>query len=195
MDLKHLLYNQIMGSTHGLQSEDLVYNLVTEVEKWVLRMAQGQEHQHLQDLARHVGLIGTDIRLTLPKGMERSREVPVPYPAFRWYWKTMMAYKWSAPQHINVLEMTAILAELRRRARSVKEFHSRYVNVIDSMVAFWATTKERSSSIRMNRTLRCMMPVELAADLRPLLVWTLSKWNFSDQASRKFEASSRQDGT
>lgn len=91
--------------------------------------------------------------------------------------------------------MTAILAELRRRSRSTKHFHTRYINVIDSMVAYWATTKGRSSSVRMNRTLRRMMAVELAANLRHLLVWTLSKWNFSDQASRKFEASKGRDGT
>ena len=195
VDMKHLLYNQIMGSTRGLQSEDLVYKLVIEVEKWVLQMDEGQEHQHLRDLARHVGLKGTDIRLTLPKGMENSREIQVPYPAFRWFWKTVLAYRWTSTQHINVLEMTAILAELRRRSRSVKEFHTRYVNIVDSMVAYWAATKGRSSSVRLNRTLRRMMSVELAANIRPLLVWTLSKWNFSDRASRKFEASSSRHGT
>ena len=70
VDLKHLL-----------QSEDLVYKLATEVERWVLKMDAGQEQQHLLDLACHVGMKGADIRLTLPKGMETSREVPVPYPA------------------------------------------------------------------------------------------------------------------
>ena len=85
----------------------------------------------------------------------------------------MLAYRWTSPQHIKVLEMTAILAELRRRSRSTKHFHTRYINVIDSMVAYWATTKGRSSSVRMNRTLRRMMAVELAANLRHLLVWTL----------------------
>ena len=194
VDLKHLLYNQIMGATRGLQSEDLVYKLVLEVEKWVLQMDAGQEHKHLCDLARHVGLKGTDIRLTLPKGTETSREIQVPYPAFRWFWKTVMAYRWTSQQHINVLEMTAILAELRRRSRSAKEFHTRYVNIVDSMVAYWATTKGRSSSVRLNRTLRRMMSVELASNIRPLLVWTLSTWNFSDQASRKFEASSGSHG-
>jgi len=113
VDLKHLLYNQIMGSTRGLQSEDLVYKLFTEVERWVLKMDAGQEQQHLLDLARHLGMKGTDIRLTLLKGMETSREVPVPYPAFRWFWKTVMAYRWTSPQHINVLEMTAAASSIQ----------------------------------------------------------------------------------
>ena len=116
-----------------------------------------------------------------------EREVFVPYPAFRWFWKTVLAYRWGSAQHINVLEMTAILAELRRRARSPKDFNKRYLHIIDSMVCYWASTKGRSSSVRLNRVLRRIMSVEIASGIRPLMTWTLSKWNYSDLASRKYE--------
>ena len=98
-----------------------------------------------------------------------------------------MAYKWGVAQHINVLEMTAILAELRRRARTKAEFCQRYINVIDSMVCYHALSKGRTGSTRLNRVLRRIIAVEAATSLRPLVVWTLSKWNFSDGASRKYE--------
>ena len=191
MDLSHSLYNQVMGSTRGLQSEDLVCKLVMEVQKLLSTMKPGQEGEHLADLGRHVGLKGTDIRLVATKESKSGREVMTPYPAFQWFWRTMMAYRWATSQHIKVLEMTAILAELRRRARSAFCFKTRYVHVIDSMVCYWALGKGRSSSTRLNRVLRRIMSVEIAAELKPLLVWTLSKWNFSDQASRKFEAQIR----
>ena len=141
MDLSHSLYNQIMGSTRGLQSEDLVCKLVMEVQKLLSTMKPGQEGEHLADLGRHVGLKGTDIRLVATKESKSGREVMTPYPAFQWFWRTMMAYRWATSQHINVLEMTAILAELRRRARSALCFKTRYVHVIDSMVCYWALEK------------------------------------------------------
>lgn len=133
MDLNHMLYTQILGATRGLQSEDLVYRLIQQIIDILAQMGENQEQQHLEFLARQVGLKGTDIRLVVPKETADEREVMVPYPAFRWFWKTMMAWRWSAPQHINVLEMTSVLAELRRRSRSVKYFRQRYIHLVDSI--------------------------------------------------------------
>eukprot|EP00438_Fugacium_kawagutii_P018783 Skav201312 [mRNA] locus=scaffold1490:109079:114118:- [translate_table: standard] len=125
MDLNHMLYTQILGAARGLQSEDLVYKLIQQIVDILGGMEHGQEEKHLAFLARQVGLKGTDVRLVIPREMADEREVMVPYPAFRWFWRTMMSWKWTTPQHINVLEMTSILAELRRRSRSVKYFRQR----------------------------------------------------------------------
>ena len=41
----------------------------------------------------------------------------MPDPAFRGFWKVIFSYKWSASQRINILEITAFLAEFRRQVR------------------------------------------------------------------------------
>eukprot|EP00438_Fugacium_kawagutii_P030472 Skav234215 [mRNA] locus=scaffold1101:73234:73896:- [translate_table: standard] len=190
VSLQHLLYSQIRGATRGLQSEDLVYKLVLGVEDMLQVMGPSQENEHLELISRQVGLRGTDLRFVVRQDGASERDVLIPYPAFRWFWKTALAFKWSSEQHINVLEMTAVLAELRRRARKGSDLFHRYIHIIDSMVCYWALTKGRSSSHRLNRVLRRVMAVEVASGLKPLVAWTLSKWNFADVASRKFEVKS-----
>ena len=99
----------------------------------------------------------------------------------------MLSYKWAAEQHINVLEVTAVLTEFRRRLRSVDNMNTRFLNVVDSRVTYFALTKGRSGSKRMNRTLRRVMALNLASKSVLVSLWTLSKWNYADVASRRFE--------
>ena len=56
--------------------------------------------------------------------------------------------------------------------------------VLDSKVAANAIAKGRSSSRRLNRQLRRLLAVVLASDQYPLVLWTISKWNFADKPSR-----------
>ena len=183
-----ILYAQVKGATRGFQDEELVNRVVKEVQKMSETMERDQERPHLLWMARQVGLKGTDVRLMVPVEEADMREVLAPYPAFRWLWRNLMAWKWAAPQHINILEVSAFLAELRRRVRDPTGMQQRYLHIVDSMVTYFAVTKGRSSSLRINRLLRRSMAVQLCSRTSPLMCWTLSKWNFSDEASRKFEA-------
>ena len=88
---------------------------------------------------------------------------------------------------LNILELTAFLTELRRRARSPEEPGHRFFCIVDSLVNFYILGKGRSSSKRLNRVCRRVTAVTLASGVIPMTLWTISKWNFSDGASRKFE--------
>lgn len=176
-DLPHLLYNQIMGSARGMQSEDLVYKLVVEVEEMVRHMELGDEQRHLAGLARHLRLKGTDARLLSPKEETNGREVLVPYPAFRWNWRSCLAHEWPSQHGLRGLEMVAMLAELRRRARSPQQFNQVYIHVVDSVPCLWAVEKGRSKSRRVNRTLQRFLALAMAANIHPLVTWTLTKWS------------------
>ena len=149
-------------------------------------MTEGNEQDHLAWLIRQVGLRGTDVRITMP-GDQIQREVVYPYPAFRWLWRTVLSYRWSASQHINVLEVTAVLTEFRRRLRDPDNMNTRFLNVVDSLVTYFALTKGRSGSKRLNRTLRRIMALNLASKSVLISLWTLSQWNYADVASRRFE--------
>ena len=79
-----------------------------------------------------------------------------------------------------------MLMYLRRRARSMASRQKRHLLIVDSQVVAGVMAKGRSSSRRLNRVCRRMLALEVATDNYPLVVWTISKWNFSDFASRKF---------
>eukprot|EP00435_Cladocopium_sp_Y103_P023558 s3031_g5.t1 len=140
-DLAHLLYNQIMGSARGMQSEDLLYKLVIEVEEILRHMEIGDEPKHLAGLARHLKLKGSDARLLSPKEETNGRELLVPYPAFRWCWRRQITRMWPSKRGIRVLEMISMLAELRRRARAPKQLNQVYIHVVSDVNCLWTLMK------------------------------------------------------
>ena len=53
-----------------------------------------------------------------------------------------MSYKWSAEQRINVLEVTAVLTEFRRRLRGPNMINKRIMNIVDRLVTYFALQRE-----------------------------------------------------
>ena len=129
------------------------------------------------DSARHLRLKGTDARLLSPKEETNGKEVLVPYPAFWWNWRSCLAHEWPSQHGLRGLEMVAMLAELRRRARSPQQFNQVYIHVVDSVPCLWAVEKGRSKSRRVNRALQRFLALAMAANIHPLATWTLTKWS------------------
>ena len=90
-------------------------------------------------------------------------------------------------QHINVLEVSAFLVEFRRRVRDLAALGARFFNITDSQVGFFTMSKGRSKAPRLNRLLRRINAVILMSQAKPVHLWTISKWNFADAPSRRFE--------
>lgn len=111
----------------------------------------------------------------------------MPYPAMRWEWKTIMAFPWKQEAHINELELQAVVATAKHRGRSTAKFHRRWFQVLDSMVSRGALAKGRSSSKRLNRIIRRSTAQQLAQNGYLVPLWTISRWNFADKASRRHE--------
>ncbi|CAE7806385.1 unnamed protein product [Symbiodinium sp. CCMP2592] len=138
--LESLMYHQLRGATRGLEDSLAVDWAVTQCVKFLDTMDSGQEAQHLAWLRRHTYHTGCDVRLT-DRGTDVVGCRPGPYPAFRWLWRDVLSYKWKQPQHINVLELTAFLAELRRRSRDQAQHGKRFFCVLDSLVTFYVLGK------------------------------------------------------
>ncbi|CAE7300353.1 unnamed protein product [Symbiodinium sp. CCMP2592] len=186
LNLDRLLEHQLRGATKGLQQDAAVQWAVSQCASFLEKMEAGEEKEHFKWLLRHAYHTGCDVRLT-DRGDDIMGHRPGPYPAFRWLWRDVLSYRWREPQHINVLEMTAFLTELRRRARSTNELGKRFFCILDSLVSFYVLGKGRSSSKRLNRVSRRIASLSLASGLIPMTLWTISKWNYSDGASRKYE--------
>lgn len=102
-----------------------------------------------------------------------------------WLWKVLLSYEWKKKdQHINVLELVAVLDLLRRLGRDGKFHSKRMVTLVDNQVAMSCITKGRSSARALQAPLRRINAVCLAGHLRLCLGWIKSKWNPADGPSR-----------
>jgi hypothetical protein len=108
----------------------------------------------------------------------------LPYPGFAWNWATVQSYSWSHDQHINVLEFVAMFNYLRSLSNKRNLQHLRLFHVLDSKVVCGVLSKGRSSSRRLNRCCRRLLPFILGMDWYLVLLWTISRWQAADQASR-----------
>ena len=177
------VYRSINNSTRGLAKGGLSVQATTEVLSMLANMCPGREASHLVALFNILDLRGSDVRLESGTVLEGGRQL-VPYPAIAWDWKCTQSYRWQSEQHINVLELLAFFNYLR--AWSVREdAHAlRFFHVPDSRVSSCVIAKGRSSSKLLNRILRWICSLLIAADLCVLPLWTFPSWNFSDHGSR-----------
>jgi len=168
---------------HRAADPGVMERLVSKILEVEGQMQRGKEEEHIEWLFRQVHYRGTDIRLLTSEG---NKEM-VPYPALNWYWKECLSFKWTQESHINVLEAQALFTHLRRvvKGHSEKGVGVRLIFVVDSQVIFYAVSKGRSPSTRLNRILRRLMALQLAADVYVYPLWTISAWNYADVPSRR----------
>ena len=116
-------------------------------------------------------------------------------PRLAWAWSTVQSYKWQATQHINVLELAAFFNFIKCVVRENGLVGQRFFHVLDSRVSSCVVAKGRSSSTMLNRILRLIGALLLAADIYVLPLWTISGWNYADASSRVYSpAPSTNDG-
>ncbi len=98
-------------------------------------------------------------------------------------WNTTHKCKFGHRQHINILEMKMVKAEL---TDLVMKDHSpaRHVLLVDSRVCAGAWSKGRSSSKQLNRVLRQMLGWALVGRKSLHLIWVQSAKNPADHPSR-----------
>lgn len=179
--------DQLQKSTHRLQAESVLVPMAKYLTRMEFQMRPGEETHHLRELLQAASMRGTEIRFHLAIGPDQEVH-EVPYPALRWRWKTILSYQWKDEEmHINELEMNALVVMSKHRGRSTSKFHTRWLHVLDSMVCRGAIAKGRSSSRRLNKVLRKHTAAALAQNGYLFPLWTISQWNFSDKASRRYE--------
>lgn len=100
------------------------------------------------------------------------------------HWSVLIASRWRAAQHINVLELHAVLLALRHALSSPASISTRLFMLMDSAVAYYTLWKVRSSSPALLPVLRQINSHLLVtgATLQPC--WIPSKWNPADDPSR-----------
>lgn len=105
----------------------------------------------------------------------------------RWIWTVAHAWPYRQEEHINILELRAILHTLEWRARGAGFQKVRFLHLADSQICLAVLTKGRSSSRKLNRLLQKICALALALNVYPLWAWVESRLNPADGPSRRFE--------
>ena len=129
------------------------------------------------ELARRLGSLvsvkGEDLLLNAPSSsVPRFHRLRGSVPARFWHWKVVSGWKWShAAEHINVLEMRALLTSLRWRLEHCGLFQCRFVHLTDSLVCLHSLSRGRTSSRKLRRTVSRVNALVLLSGCHP--VWGL----------------------
>ena len=139
-----------------------------------------------QRLASLVSVKGEDILLTSSANEQaRYHRLRATVPSRLWKWKVVSGWKWTRKgDHINVLELRAILTALRWRIGHKHHVGVRLVHLTDSLVCLHALTRGRSSSRKLRRTLCRINALLLAGSSQALWAYVHTDQNPADRPSR-----------
>jgi hypothetical protein len=99
-------------------------------------------------------------------------------------WNTIISSAWRAPEHINALELRAVLLAVHWLLSYPSSHLSRVSLLVDSTVTLFALWKGRSSSTRLLLILRKISALLLASGVSLLTGWLPSEVNPADRPSR-----------
>ena len=124
--------------------------------------------------------------------LQTSSDEPVKYqrlrasiPARLWKWKTVASWRWLGKrEHINVLELRAVLTSLRWRIERQRRLRTKFVHLVDSLVCLHALSRGRSSSQKLKRTLLRTNALLLVSKTQALWAYAHTKQNPADAPSR-----------
>ena len=193
-----------LGSILGFNSDLTVGDIVkrtspgcsTDLQTFLLRPPMGQtqgtkdrskELQLVQKMLTLVSIKGQDIALqSSSDDLVKYHRLRATVPARLWKWKAVAGWRWTGQaEHINSLELRAVLTALRWRLERHKKVHVKFVHLIDSLVGLHALSRGRSSSRKLRRTMLRIGALLLAT--RSQAVWTYvhTKQNPADAPSRR----------
>ena len=130
---------------------------------------------------------GEDLLLQAPsEDVQRYHRLRASIPSNLWRWKTVCGWRWSgSPDHINVLEMRAVLTALKWRFARKGWIRTRFLHLVDSQVCLHALARGRSSSRKLRRTLLRINSLLLASGAHGVWTYVHTELNPADRPSRR----------
>ena len=177
--------NCLLHSTRGFAKPGVAAKVCDEVKDLLATVSRGKEAEHLTHILEFCDFRGSEVSIRDGTVNEGNRQI-IPYPAMVWKWRSVQAYTWRQPHHINVLELIVFFNYLRACVKKPENHSCRILHVVDSRVVSCVLAKSRSSSssCKLNRVLRRVGALMLASDVYVFPLWTVSGWNFADAGTR-----------
>lgn len=191
---------QVLGLNEPMAVEEVVQrtapgcsrDFLTYLQRPAMRKTQGPtpragcEEVLVKKLLTMGSLKGEDLML------QTSSDEPVKYqrlrasiPARLWKWKTVASWRWvGRKEHINVLELRAVLTSLRWRVERQRRLRTKFIHLVDSLVCLHALSRGRSSSKKLKRTLLRTNALLLVSKTQALWAYVHTKQNPADAPSR-----------
>ena len=143
-----------------------------------------QLHRKLSGL---VSIKGEDILLSSSSDIQvKHHRLRSSVPAKLWRWKAVCGWKWTGEkEHINCLELRAVLTTVRWRIEKMRRVHSKFIHLVDSQVVLHALARGRSSSRKLRRTLLRINSFLLATGSVGVWAYVHTSQNPADRPSRK----------
>ena len=143
-----------------------------------------QLHRKLSGL---VSIKGEDILLSSSSDIQvKHHRLRSSVPAKLWRWKAVCGWKWTGEkEHINCLELRAVLTTVRWRIEKMRQVHSKFIHLVDSQVVLHALARGRSSSRKLRRTLLRINSFLLATGSVGVWAYVHTSQNPADRPSRK----------
>ena len=137
-------------------------------------------------LSSFVSIKGEDILLQSPtEGTLKFHRLRTGVPAKLWRWRVIAGWRWKFRQaHINELELRAVLTTLAWRLERRRQFSTRFVHLVDSLVVLHCLSRGRSSARKLRHPLSQINSLLLAADVHPVWAYVSTKQNPADRPSR-----------
>eukprot|EP00438_Fugacium_kawagutii_P014361 Skav231767 [mRNA] locus=scaffold739:108680:112408:- [translate_table: standard] len=145
------------------------------------------EKKLVQQFLSLVSLKGEDILLqSSSEDLVRYHRLRASVPANLWRWRTAASWTWSSRnEHINALELRAVLTSLRWRLERHQKQHAKFVHLVDSLVVLHALSRGRSSSRKLRRTILRINSLLLATRSQAVWAYVHTKQNPADAPSRR----------
>ena len=137
-------------------------------------------------LTNLLSIKGEDILLTTPTDqMVKYHRLRATIPSRLWKWKIISGWKWTgAKEHINSLELRAILTSIKWRICHQKLVRKRFLHLTDSLVCLHCVSRGRSSSKKLRRSMCRISALLLASSCHCLWGYVRTDQNPADKPSR-----------
>ena len=137
-------------------------------------------------LSNLVSIKGEDIMISSTSQEQvKFHRLRASVPSKLWHWKVVSGWKWTKEgDHINVLELRAILTTLKWRICHQHHLNCRFLHLTDSLVCLHSMSRGRSSSRKLRRTMSRINALLLVSSSTPLLGYVHTDQNPADRPSR-----------
>ena len=140
----------------------------------------------VRKLGQLISVKGEDILLTTPSSqLTKFHRLRASVPSKLWKWKVVTGWKWTGqPEHINSLELRAVLTTVRWRVEHCRQVGCRFLHLVDSLVVLHSLSRGRSSSKKLRRSLSKVNALLLASCTQALWGYVHTDQNPADKPSR-----------